>query len=87
MIIGVPIFAVLYSAIKRIANYKLNKRKLPTDTSMYLNVESIDSDSKFIKHNMESEEISGFVDVKKQYYKLDMKHAQDNQENKDKIEE
>lgn len=50
MVIGVPIFAVLYSAIKRIVNYNLNKRKLPTETSLYLNVGSIDNDSKFTEY-------------------------------------
>lgn len=83
MIIGVPIFAVLYSAVKRITNYKLNKRKLPTETSMYLNVESIDSDAKFIENSVERDDISRFEDVKKQYYKLNMKHVQSYQDNKD----
>ena len=82
MIIGVPIFAVLYSAVKRIVNYKLNKRKLPTDTNMYLKVETINNNAKFIENTRESNEISGFNDVKKQYYKLDMKQAQDNHENR-----
>lgn len=50
MVIGVPIFAVLYSAIKRIVNYNLNKRKLPTETSLYLNVGSIDNDSRFTEY-------------------------------------
>lgn len=50
MVIGVPIFAVLYSAIKRIVNHNLNKRKLPTETSLYLNVGSIDNDSKFTEY-------------------------------------
>ena len=83
MIIGVPIFAILYSAVKRIVNYKLNKRKLPTETSMYLKVESIDSNAKFIENTSESDEISRFGDGKKQYYKLDMKHSLDIQEDKD----
>lgn len=90
MIIGVPIFAVLYSAIKRIVNYNLNKRKLPTETSLYLNVGSIDGDAKFTEYNGPhnnslnkvfakkdehegEEEITRFENLKKHYYKLDMK--------------
>lgn len=93
MIIGVPIFAVLYSAIKRIVNYNLDKRKLPTETSLYLNVGSIDGDAKFTEYNSpqnsslnkvfskrdehEDEEITRFEDLKKHYYKLDMKSSKE----------
>jgi len=92
MIIGVPIFAVLYSAVKRIVNYKLNKRKLPTETALYLNVGSIDSDAKFTEYTSpqnnsfnkvfakkedEDEEITHFEDLKKHYYKLDMKSSKE----------
>lgn len=106
MVIGVPIFAVLYSAIKRIVNYNLNKRKLPTETSLYLNVGSIDNDAKFTEYNnpknnsinkvfakkedtSDVEELARFEDLKKHYYKLDIKNNQNekdeiNQENADK---
>lgn len=50
MIIGVPIFAVIFSGIKRIVNYNLEKRKLPTETTLYLNVGSIDNDAKFTEY-------------------------------------
>lgn len=50
MVIGVPIFAVLFSLIKRSVNYKLKKRKLPTDTSLYLTVGSIDNNSNFTEY-------------------------------------
>lgn len=35
MIIGVPMFAVLYSAIRRLTNRKLKKRGMPQDTDVY----------------------------------------------------
>lgn len=35
MIIGVPLFAVLYSAIKRLTNRKLKKRGMPQETDVY----------------------------------------------------
>ena len=50
MIIGVPIFAVIFSAIKRSVNYNLKKKQLPTDTSLYLKVGSIDNDANFTEY-------------------------------------
>ncbi len=50
MIIGVPIFAVIYSIVGRLVNHQLEKRKLPTETSLYLSVGSIDSDSNFVAY-------------------------------------
>ena len=35
MIIGVPLFATIYYVVKRIAEYLLRKRGLPTDTAAY----------------------------------------------------
>ncbi len=35
MLIGVPTFAVIYSLIRRVATYYLNKKGLPTDTESY----------------------------------------------------
>lgn len=37
MIIGVPVFAVIYSIIKETVEHKLNKRGLPIDTMLYVN--------------------------------------------------
>lgn len=50
MVIGVPIFAVLFSVVKRSVNYKLEKKKLPTDTIMYQKVGSIDSEFNFSEY-------------------------------------
>lgn len=50
MIIGVPIFAVIFSGVKRLVNYNLEKKKLPTDTHLYLNVGSIDNNAKFTEY-------------------------------------
>ncbi|OJT72174.1 hypothetical protein BM529_19025 [Clostridioides difficile] len=36
MVIGVPMFAVIYSIIKDIVESKLDKKGLPTDTSDYM---------------------------------------------------
>ena len=41
MIVGVPLWAVIYALIKRIISRKLKSRGLPSDTGIYLNVEKI----------------------------------------------
>lgn len=41
MIVGVPLWAVIYAMVRRITNRKLKKRDLPTDTIEYLNVDYI----------------------------------------------
>lgn len=42
MIVGVPVFAVIYAGIKYLVNSSLKKRNLPQATEQYLNVGSID---------------------------------------------
>ncbi len=44
MIVGVPIFAVIYAAIKSLVNTALAKRELPQEITTYMTVESIDDD-------------------------------------------
>lgn len=44
MIVGVPAFAVFYAGIKGIVNASLKKKSLPTDTELYLHVDSIDEE-------------------------------------------
>ena len=36
MIIGVPLFAVIYSIIKENIEYRLKEKNLPTDTKDYM---------------------------------------------------
>lgn len=43
MLVGVPVFAVLYAGIKSLVNQSLTKRQLPTDTEQYLNVRSVNA--------------------------------------------
>lgn len=56
MIVGVPIFAVLYAAIKSIINTMLEKKQMPKGTAEYVNVEYIDEDG---FHQLPPEEESG----------------------------
>ena len=44
MIIGVPLFAIIYAAIKSYVNSALIKKSLPSKTENYTNVECIDDD-------------------------------------------
>ena len=37
MIIGVPVFAIIYSVIKEDVEYKLKNKDLPTETKDYMN--------------------------------------------------
>lgn len=42
MIVGVPIFAVIYAAVKSVVNTALAKKELPQEITTYMTVESID---------------------------------------------
>lgn len=50
MIVGVPIFAVLYAGFKAIVNKQLSKKQLPTETQPYLKVGTIDEDRSFTEY-------------------------------------
>lgn len=55
MIVGVPVFAVIYAAIKAIINSLLAKKKLPTETSEYVNVGFVDG-TEFLPYLPEEKE-------------------------------
>ncbi|MBE5883374.1 MAG: AI-2E family transporter [Lachnospiraceae bacterium] len=44
MIIGVPIFAVIYAAIKSLVNASLQKKTMPSEIELYINLGSVDDD-------------------------------------------
>jgi len=48
MIIGVPVFAVLYAGVKGIVNSSLKKKELPTETEQYLKLKAIDDNGEFV---------------------------------------
>lgn len=48
MILGVPTFAVIYYIVNMFINNKLEKRKLPTDTSSYDEYSYVESDGTFV---------------------------------------
>lgn len=47
MIVGVPIFAVIYAAIKAVVNRSLRKKELPLDTNLYFDVDYVDTHGQF----------------------------------------
>lgn len=50
MIIGVPVFAVIYAGIKASTNRRLEDRGLPVDTESYLKVGSIENNKEFVPY-------------------------------------
>lgn len=48
MIVGIPIFAVIYSAVSAMINKKLVKKQLSTNTAEYLDLDYIDENDNFI---------------------------------------
>ncbi|SDA39899.1 Predicted PurR-regulated permease PerM [Lachnospiraceae bacterium G11] len=50
MFVGVPLMAVIYSAVRRIVTKKLKAKELPEDTGQYMNVGEIDSNKTLIPH-------------------------------------
>ncbi|MCM1325668.1 MAG: AI-2E family transporter [Bacteroidales bacterium] len=63
MIVGVPVFAVIYAGIKYLMSNSLKKRNLPQDTESYLNVGTIDE--------------SGFHEYVPEYKQRRMKRLQE----------
>ena len=47
---GVPIFAVIYAAIKSVVNRLLRKKDLPTDIQPYMTVGQIDESKVFTEY-------------------------------------
>ena len=78
MIIGVPVFAVIYAMTKRHTERKLKKKGLPIESDKYLNVKKIDGDI-FVFRNQ---------DEKKRFFKFSFGKKTENEGNKlEEIEE
>lgn len=50
MILGVPIFAVIYYLLKRFFEYKLRKKNMPTETDAYVRAVKVDSQTLTLKY-------------------------------------
>ncbi len=42
MLIGVPLFAILYSMVKRLTNYRIDQKGFPQDTGFYMEIKHLD---------------------------------------------
>lgn len=47
MIVGVPIFAVFFATVKGLVNHSLEKKKMPLDSNLYLDLASVDEKGDF----------------------------------------
>ena len=65
MIVGVPIFAVIYAMINRHAERKLKKKGLPTESVKYLNVKKIDGNEFILNNQNEQKRFFRFPFLKK----------------------
>lgn len=59
MVVGVPLFAVIYTGVKAYVNAKLQEKKLVTDTTKYIYVDYIDEKHDYIK--IPREQVLGLV--------------------------
>lgn len=64
MIVGVPIFAVLFTAMKEFVNRSLQKKKMPIDSTLYYHVDYVDENGNFLE---EIEERGSGVRSKKKH--------------------
>lgn len=48
MLLGVPVFAVIYYLLQEFINYRMEKRKLPKETKRYIHLEAITSKNELI---------------------------------------
>lgn len=75
MIIGVPLFAVIYSLIQSLLDIGLKNKELVSDTEKYMYLDYIDKESKeYIDHKVEIPEkkFNGFKKKKKSDKKIDI---------------
>lgn len=82
MIVGVPIFAVIYAAVKSLINAALIKKEMPRETSAYLTVGSVDEEGIFheyvpeFKKNIEEQKLA------REQKKLERKREKDSPDKK-----
>ena len=56
MLLGVPVFAVIYYIIQQIVAYRMEQKNLSSDTEEYVELLSIDESSKEMKYAPHTEE-------------------------------
>ena len=83
MIIGVPVFAVFFAFVKSVAESKLALQELPTETSLYMKLLYIDTETKEIV-NFSEEDKKPFSNITKILVKSQTrkKNSDENKKNK-----
>lgn len=56
MLLGVPVFAVIYYIVQQVVKYRMEKKNLSSDTEEYVTLVSIDEDSKEMKYALHQDE-------------------------------
>lgn len=56
MVLGVPVFAVIYYIIRRLVAYALKKKQLPTETTKYVHMTHVDEKHNSLQYNMRQSE-------------------------------
>ncbi|MCR4651745.1 MAG: AI-2E family transporter [Lachnospiraceae bacterium] len=73
MLIGVPVFAIIYAFIRRNINNRLIKKDLTLNSSEYIELDHIDDDERFVTFDEMNED----NEYTKNYIKLSMNSEQD----------
>lgn len=56
MVLGVPVFAVIYYIIRRLVAYALKKKQLPTETTKYIHMTHVDEKHNSLQYKMRQSE-------------------------------
>jgi hypothetical protein len=57
MLLGVPVFAMIYYIIGKLVDYSVSRKGLPTDTRQYVDISGVDTGTgKFSYYKEEEEE-------------------------------
>ena len=58
MILGVPVFAVIYYLIGKVVRTALSKKKLPTETAVYVKARGVNLDTNTLRYNKQEEPLA-----------------------------
>lgn len=58
MLLGVPVFAVIYYILQETLNHRMEKRKLPKETEKYIHLKAITSENKLVYQDQAKQEDS-----------------------------
>jgi len=59
MLLGVPVFAIIYYIIRRLVNHSIKKKAMPMETDAYVRVSAVDAKTRSFQYFEEEEEKTG----------------------------